>query len=230
MQIEYLDSSDTSASVRIDGEPVSYALPPIQGSQSECLFQVKTSKAGISAANGREIVAFVDGTLVHKQGVWKDRSKTLFPSKYIVFPQIITVMPRDKSLGKLEGGLFIDEVPEEIPGNIDDWNLSPEGVYFHGNRRFAPLGTWYKSEWNSDNGAVIGLCGSADAAKHLESIFSPGLRKPISKEGLFKGLIPMRTTALLRRFGDGRPHLVLDSLNGGNPAYGCMPVVFKQTA
>lgn len=176
MEITYPIKGQDFAELTIDGELVKYALPPKTGTHGEVFQALSAADETLSVAKGRKIVAYAHGALVHKQAEWANQNRIFFPSRnYLRFPAVLTMVPRNRKFGDLEGGMLIDsdlegegiEKQTVVPEDLSGWEVSDGGILVRNGRIFVPYEKWFKEQWDENNGAVIALCGGLEGAEAL---------------------------------------------------------------
>ena len=175
MQITYPIKEEYVAELLIDGNTVKYKIPPATGTHQE-VFQKLAADKRVKTAQGKEIVAYAYGALVYKKNEWADQERIRFPSKnYLRFPAVLTIIPKSREFGDLEGGMLIDsdldgegiEKQIDIPKDLSGWKVSDGGILINDNRIFLPYNNWYKDQWDETNGVPIALSGGIEGAEAL---------------------------------------------------------------
>jgi len=232
MKITFPEKQADVAELSIDGNPVNYRIPPAIGTHSE-VFQALSADKGLSAAKGKEIMAYVNGALLYRKNEWADQDKIRFPSKnYLRAPAVLTMIPKRKEFGVLEGGVLVDGdlIGEgvakqiEVPADLSGWRASDGGVFTKDYRFFVPYDKWYQEQWDENNGMVIVLFGREGAEEGVRIAKDSKRNKPLWKVDVNTIEIPeKRVPVLLGGSGGG---LLLDcgSYGGGD---GCGVGVLK---
>ena len=235
MKITFPEKQPNLAELFIDGNSVNYRIPPVTGTHSEC-FSESNSNEEVRRATGKEIVAYAYGALAHKKNEWADQERILFPTKkYLRVPVVLTIVPKIKEFGDLEGMMIVDKdlkgegiaMETEVPTDLSGWIMSEYGILERNGRIAVPYDKWYKEQWDEDNGAVIAIFEGKDSASLLAKTAKDSGRKyrPLWKVNPVKIIIPEKRVPVMDGSNDGRLDLVCshDGLNGN----GCAVRVLK---
>ena len=233
MKITFPEEQPDVAKLSIDGNPVNYRLPPATGTHSECFADTNYSDR-VARAAGRKIVAYICGAFVHRKGEWADQKKIRFPTlNYLRAPKVLTIVPKTKKFGDLEGALIIDSdlkgegiaMKTEVPADLSGWEVSEGGILKRNGRILVPYDKWYQEQWDEDNGAVIGIFDGKEYAISLART-----AKDSGRSKLLWKVDPAQITTPEKRvpvvFGDA-VGLSLDCYGDGNGRDGCAARVLK---
>ena len=169
MKVTFPEKQVDVAELAIDGKPVSYRIPPVIGTHSEC-FSISDDKT--RTAQGKEIAAYAFGALAHRKNEWADQNRIRFPTlNYLRVPEVLTMVPNRNEFGDLAGAMLVDSdfageglaKKTEVPANFDGWTQTPAGLMVRDNRIAVPMNLWYSDQWTAKNGAAIALFGDEGA-------------------------------------------------------------------
>jgi len=235
MQITYPTKEADVAELFIDVNTIKYKIPPATGTHKE-VFQELSADEKVETAQGKKIVAYAHGALVYRKNEWADQERIRFPSyNYLRFPAVLTVIPKRKEFGDLEGGMLIDpdlagegiEKQIDIPEDLSGWKVSDGNILIKDTRIFLPYNTWYKDQWDEANGVPIALAGGVEGAEALAKTAKDSGRnyKPLLKVNPTEISSPEKRVPFLYGSGDDRLFLVCGYL--GDFRCGCAAGVLK---
>jgi len=218
------------AELIIDGNTKRYSIPPKIGTHRE-VFQSLASDQKVKTAQGKELIGYVHGALVYRGNEWANQENIKFPSQnYLRFPAVLTIIPRRKEFGDLEGGILVDsdlegqgiEKQTEVPKDFSDWTVLESGILVKNGRMFLPYDKWYQEQWNAKNGAVIALCGGVEGAEMLEKIAKDSKRskKYLCRFDVNSIKTPEKRVPFLASYGNYRLDLDCDYLGGSKNGCG----------
>ncbi len=232
MRVTFPEKQTNVAELAIDGKLISYRIPPVIGTHSECF---GVSDSATRTAQGKEIAAYAFGALSYRKNEWADQQRIRFPSlNYLRVPAVLTVVPNKKEFGDLAGAMLVDSdlageglaKQTEVPENFDGWKQNASGLMVRDNRIAVPMNKWYSDQWDAKNGAAIALF-EEDGGEVLEqsAIDSRRNDKPLWKVNVNSIETPEKRVPFVDGFDDG--WLVLGCDDVGSDRYGCAVRVLK---
>ena len=235
MKITFPEKQPNLAELFIDGNPINYRIPPVTGTHSEC-FSESNSNEEVRRATGKEIVAYAYGALAHKKNKWAYQERILFPAKkYLRVPVVLTIVPKRKEFGDLEGMMIVDKdlkgegiaMKTEVPANLSGWIMSEYGILERNGRIAVPYDKWYKKQWDEDNGAVIAIFEGKDSASLLaKTAKDSGIKdRPLWSVNPVEITIPEKRVPVMDGCDVGG--LYLDCDDDGDGSGGCAVRVLK---
>jgi hypothetical protein len=218
MRITFPEREQDTAELSIDGTRTVYLLPPATGTHSECFADSNYLK-GVRRATGKEIAAYAYGALVYRKNKWENQDMIRFPSiNYLRIPKVLTIVPKDKKFGDLEGALIVDEdlngegiaMKTEVPADLNGWKASEGEIFERDGRIVVPYEKWYEEQWNGNNGAAIAIFDGQDSVASLDKTAKDSKRnyKPLWKVDPTKIKDPERRVPIVYGYIDGRLGLV----------------------
>ncbi len=221
------------AELFLNGELVSYRIPPVTGTHSEC-FSESNSNKEVRIAKGREIAAYAYGALAYRKNEWADHEKIRFTSyNYLRVPAVLTIFPKRKEFGDLEGAMLVDEdlrgegigMKTEVPSDLSGWTESPSGLLYRDSRIVIPFSRWYEGTWSAKNGAVVALFGEEGGEVLEKSAIDSGRGyRPLWRVDPTKIKTPERRVPVV---GGGVGGLDLGCSGDGGSGGGCAARVLK---
>jgi hypothetical protein len=235
MKIEFPEREQNTAELSIDGTRTVYLLPPATGTHSEC-FADSNYPRGVRRATGKEIVAYAHGALVHRKNEWANPDMIRFPGiNYLRVPKVLTIVPRDKKFGDLEGALIVDEdlkgegiaMKTEVPADLNGWKASEGGIFERNGRIVVPYEKWYEEQWSGKDGAAIAIFDGQDSAASLNKTAEDSKKnyRPLWKVDPTQINDPKRRVPIVDGCDGGR--LALNCDGDGYGRYGCAARVLE---
>ena len=224
------------AEIIVKGVYYKFKVPPAIGTHSECFSQL-SSDSSIKVAQGIELAVYAVGALDSKrQNEWLNQDLIKFPTQnYLRVPVVLTIVPKRKEFGELEGGMLVDSDLEgkgvamdtEVPEELSEWTVDESGLLVKDNRIFVPYNNWFKEQWDENNGAAIAFFEREGAEMLVKARIDSGRTyAPLWKVDVNKITIPERRVPVLDGFDDDRLDLFCSVSGGDGDRAGCASGVF----
>ena len=135
--VTYPIKETSVAEIEVNGILYKFKVPPAIGTHPECFSQL-SSDSSIKVSQGIKLAAYAVGALDPKrQNEWTNQDLIKFPTQsYLRVPAVLTMVPKRKEFGDLEGGMLVDSdlkgegvaMNTEVPKELSGWTANKFGL------------------------------------------------------------------------------------------------------